>query len=90
MNLRTCAFSKEKKEKSSLFRVVRLPSNLVEIDLNQVKFGRGAYLSKNIEIIKEAKKKNSLAKILRTKVDESIYDSLIEILEGEKNGKERL
>ena len=79
-NLRSCAYSKKKDFKYNMFRVVKTPSHEIKIDVNYSISGRGAYLCKEEEIIKLAKAKNSLARVLKCNVDPSIYDELIKLL----------
>jgi len=83
--LRKCVVSQEMKPKKELIRIVRSPEGEVFIDETGKKSGRGAYLSKDAEIINQAKKKNVLAKHLNVHVDESIYDQLLELVNKERS-----
>ena len=42
--------------------------------------GKGAYLKKDIEVIKKAKQNKILEKILEVKVEDNIYDELINLV----------
>ncbi|EDL62522.1 YlxR family protein, partial [Bacillus sp. SG-1] len=55
----------------------------VSIDPTGKKSGRGAYLSKTKDAIQTAKKKNAIANQLQAKVDESVYDELLALVEKE-------
>lgn len=79
--LRTCAVTGTKLPKEALFRVVKANFGLIVIDPTQTAPGRGAYLSKDKDIILEAKRRNSLTRVLRAYVDPSIYDQLLALLE---------
>lgn len=60
-----------------LFRIVKTPQGLIVIDDTYKLSGRGAYIEKDKDIILIAKKRKALNRALRTNVDESIYDELI-------------
>ena len=77
--LRTCVVTKEKTEKKYLIRVVRTPEGNVEIDLKGKANGRGAYLKLDKDVILKAKKTKVLEKHLEVKVEDSIYDQLLEM-----------
>ena len=72
-----CVVTREIKPVSELFRIVKTPSGIVLIESDKHIPGRGAYISKDIEIIKIAKKRKSLNKALRTNVSEDIYEQLL-------------
>jgi len=78
---RICAVTGDKFIKSDLFRIVKTKSGDIYLDEKQNIMGRGAYIKKDINVILLGKKRNSLSKALRCKVPESIYDSMISILE---------
>ena len=77
---RTCIFTHEKLLKKDLFRVVRDINNRVCFDSNQNMPGRGVYLKKDLKVILEAQKRNSLSRGLKCKVDDQIYLELIQHL----------
>ncbi|MBM7659322.1 putative RNA-binding protein YlxR (DUF448 family) [Bacillus mesophilus] len=81
--LRKCVASQEMKDKKDLIRIVRSKEGDISIDLTGKLAGRGAYLSKDKDIILQAKKKNILASHLKTKIDESIYEELLSLVEKE-------
>ena len=74
--LRTCVITKEKCEKKDLIRVVKTPEGNVVVDSTGKKNGRGAYLKKDIEVIKKAKSNKILDKVLETNIAESVYEEL--------------
>lgn len=81
--LRKCVASGEMKPKKEMIRIVRSKEGEVSIDPTGKKSGRGAYLSKDKDVILQAKKKNTLANQLQAKIDDSIYDELISLVEKE-------
>ena len=54
--MRTCVITKEKCEKKDLLRIVRTPDGEVIVDLTGKANGRGAYLKKDVAVIKQAEK----------------------------------
>ena len=79
--LRTCVITKEHLPKKELLRIVRTPENTVCYDLTGKVNGHGAYVKKDIEVIKKAKKSHALDKHLETNIPDSLYDQIIELLE---------
>lgn len=80
--LRTCVVSKEVCEKKDLIRIVRTPEGNVVIDLTGKANGRGAYLKKDLEVLKLAKKSKALDKKLEVVVPDSIYEELEKVING--------
>ncbi|MEL3971290.1 YlxR family protein [Rossellomorea oryzaecorticis] len=81
--LRKCVATGEMKPKKEMIRIVRSKEGEVSIDPTGKKSGRGAYLSKDKDVILQAKKKNTLANQLQAKIDDSLYDELISLVEKE-------
>lgn len=81
--LRKCVATGEMKPKKDMIRIVRSKEGEVSVDPTGKKSGRGAYLSKDRDIILQAKKKNTLANQLQAKIDDSMYDELIRLVEKE-------
>ncbi|MGM0750468.1 MAG: RNase P modulator RnpM [Bacillota bacterium] len=81
--LRKCVATGDMKPKKEMIRIVRSKEGEVSIDPTGKKSGRGAYLSKDKDVILQAKKKNTLANQLQAKIDESLYDELISLVEKE-------
>ncbi|MBQ9449543.1 MAG: YlxR family protein [Acholeplasmatales bacterium] len=80
--LRTCVVSKEVCEKKDLIRIVRTPEGNVVIDLTGKANGRGAYLKKDLEVLKLAKKSKALDRKLEVEVPEEIYVELEKVING--------
>jgi uncharacterized protein len=82
--MRKCVATGEMKPKKELVRIVRSKEGIVSVDLTGKKSGRGAYLSKDKEAVLLARKKNILSNHLQVKIEDSIYDELIEMIEKEQ------
>lgn len=83
--LRKCVVTNEMKPKQELIRVVRNKEGHVFVDPTGKKNGRGAYLSKDMDVIRKAKKTGTLNQQFHTNVDEAIFDELEAIVEGNEN-----
>lgn len=82
--IRKCVMSGEMKPKKEMIRIVRSKEGVVSIDPTGKKSGRGAYLSKDKDVILLAKKKNILAAQLHAEIESSFYDELLRLIEREK------
>ncbi|MDC3416362.1 RNase P modulator RnpM [Aquibacillus salsiterrae] len=83
--LRKCLVTQEMKDKKELIRIVRNKEGEVFVDPTGKKNGRGAYLSKNLDVVETAKKSKVLDRHLNVTVDDSIYEDLIQVIEGKRN-----
>jgi predicted RNA-binding protein YlxR (DUF448 family) len=81
--MRKCVATGEMKPKKELVRIVRTKEGEVSIDLTGKKSGRGAYLSKDKEVVLLAKKKNILSNHLEVAINETLYDELLQLIEKE-------
>ncbi|WP_047981233.1 RNase P modulator RnpM [Ornithinibacillus contaminans] len=79
---RKCVVTNEMKPKNELIRVVRNKEGEVFVDPTGKKNGRGAYLSKDIQVINQAEKTGILNRQLNTQVDTAIYDELRMLVSG--------
>lgn len=77
---RRCVGCGESYPKPELIRVVRLPEGGLTLDFTGKKSGRGAYLCKNIQCLKKARKANRLEKNLEVEIPDEIYAALEEEL----------
>ena len=80
---RTCIGCNTKKNKNDLIRIVKY-NNIIEIDANGKKPGRGAYICKNIDCLEMAIKKRKLEKNFSCKVNENIYEDLRGVISDKK------
>lgn len=77
---RMCSACRTMKEKRELFRVVLEKGKEVRLDLSYKAQGRGAYICKSTECIKNGEKRRSLERSLSHFVDNKIYSEMSEIL----------
>jgi predicted RNA-binding protein YlxR (DUF448 family) len=81
--LRMCIGCQEMKPKKELIRIVRNKDNEISVDLTGKKPGRGAYICKSAACFEKARKGKRLEKCFETtKIDEEIYQLLLQQLEG--------
>ena len=78
--MRTCGVTREKTHQMNLIRVVRTPEGSVIVDPTGKANGKGAYLTKDLEVINKAQNNKILDKVLEVEVPESIYEELKNIL----------
>ena len=78
--LRSCVITKEKLPKKELLRVVKDKEGNVSVDITGKANGRGAYLKKDIEVIKKAQSTKQLERILEVSIPDSIYEECINII----------
>lgn len=77
--MRTCVVTKEKCEKRDLLRIVRTPEGEVIVDPTGKANGRGAYLKKDVEVIKKAQTSKILKRILEVDIADSVYEEAIRL-----------
>lgn len=78
--MRSCAVTKQKYPKKELIRVVRDTDGIVRVDTTGKVNGHGAYLKKDLEVIKKARKTKILDRYLNTEVKEEVYEELEKII----------
>jgi predicted RNA-binding protein YlxR (DUF448 family) len=74
--LRTCVITKEKYPKGELIRVVKDNTGNIFIDKTGKANGRGAYLKKDIEVIKKDRLSKQLDRHLEISIPSNVYDEL--------------
>jgi len=62
--------------KQEMIRVVRNKEGEIFVDETGKQNGRGAYLTIDKEVFRQAREKKILDKVFQTEVDESVYDEL--------------
>jgi predicted RNA-binding protein YlxR (DUF448 family) len=77
---RICVGCGQAKHKKELLRIVKCPGNLLAIDLEQKKPGRGAYICRKMECVKLAKKKRGFNRSFGMEVEQKFYDQLYSAL----------
>jgi len=78
--LRSCVVLREPRPKEELIRIVRDKEKNISIDLIGKASGRGAYLTRDRDVILKAKKTKILDKKLEVNIPDEIYDQLLELI----------
>ena len=76
--LRMCTGCGEMKPKKELVRVVRSPQGEVSLDLSGRAPGRGAYVCRNVECLKKARKAHRFERAFSCQIPEAVYDRMEE------------
>ena len=82
--VRQCLGCNEHKPKLELIRVVRAPDGGISLDLTGKKSGRGAYICKNAQCLKKARKSKRIESSLECRISDELYQRMEEELEGGK------
>ena len=81
--MRKCTGCNEMKPKKELVRVVRSPEGEVSLDLTGKKPGRGAYVCRNPECLKKARKAKRFENAFSCVIPDGVYDKMEEELEND-------
>lgn len=81
--LRKCTGCSQMKDKRELVRVVRSKDGEVSLDLVGKKPGRGAYICKNIECLKQARKAKRIERALDCTISPELYDLMEKEIEND-------
>lgn len=81
--LRKCTGCNEMKEKRELVRIVRSPQGEISLDLSGKKPGRGAYICKNAECLRLAKKTKRIERSLECTISPELYDIMEKEIEND-------
>ncbi len=73
-----CTGCGEMFDKRTLVRVVKSPDGEVSLDLTGKKAGRGAYVCKNTECLKKARKKRAFERAFSMQISDEVYSSMEE------------
>ena len=77
---RMCSYCRAVKKKDELFRIVLIKGSSPQLDISQKAQGRGAYLCKNENCIRNGQKKRALERSLSCKVAPEVYNEMSDIL----------
>lgn len=92
--MRKCSGCCEMFPKKELVRVVKSPDKKAEdgtviskgevsLDLTSKKAGRGAYVCRNVECLKKARKAKRIERSLQTEIPSDVYEQMESELSGE-------
>ena len=82
--MRMCSGCGEMKPKRELVRAVKSPDGEISLDLTGKKSGRGAYVCKNMDCLKKARKAKRFELAFSCAIPDDVYRRMEEELE--KNG----
>lgn len=83
--MRMCLGCGESKPKRELVRIVKSPEGEISLDFTGKKSGRGAYICRDSECLKKARKNKRLEKSFSCRIDDSIYEVMENELRSENN-----
>jgi uncharacterized protein len=84
MPLRSCVVSREKLPKRELLRIVKDNTGKIFVDKTGKANGRGAYIKKDIEVLKKAKLGKQLNRHLEINIPDDIYNEIEVIISEEQ------
>ena len=83
--LRMCVVCREHKPTEEFIRITHnVKTDKPEPDINGKNTGRGAYICRDIECLKAARKARRLEKSFACRIDDEVYDSMEVELENEQ------
>lgn len=80
--LRKCMGCGEMKPKKELVRVVKTPEDEIVLDLTGKRNGRGAYICRDTECLKKARKSKRIEKSFQCQIPDEVYDKMEEELKN--------
>lgn len=76
--MRMCTGCGEMFDKRTLVRVVKSKDGEISLDLTGKAAGRGAYVCKNAECLKKARKKKAFERAFSVQIDAEVYEKMEE------------
>ena len=73
---RQCVGCRTMKDKKALVRIVKTPEGEICVDATGKKSGRGAYVCRNPECLRKARKSRALERAFETAIPAEVYDAL--------------
>ena len=78
--LRRCVVTKEQLPKVELLRIVKNKENEVFVDLTGKANGRGAYIKKDVNVLKTARDKKILERSLEIEISDEVYEGIEKVI----------
>ncbi len=78
--MRMCVVTRERFPKQELIRVVVNKEGIVTVDVTGKANGKGAYIKKDIEVLKKAKTTKVLDRTLNVTISDDVYNELESII----------
>jgi predicted RNA-binding protein YlxR (DUF448 family) len=89
--IRQCIVCRKKKEKGTLFRLIRTPENQILFDPAQKMNGRGVYICKDTTCVQKAREKDLIGSVFARTGSTELYMQLADALQsGKKTSIETL
>ena len=76
--MRQCTGCREMKSKRDMIRVIKTAENEICIDATGRKNGRGAYICRSMDCLKQAMKSRGLERSLKMSIPDTVYQQLEE------------
>ena len=73
---RRCTGCGEHFPKPELIRIVRSPEGEISLDTTGKKAGRGAYICRNVECLRRARKARRIEQALETQIGDGVWEAL--------------
>ena len=73
---RQCVGCRTMTDKRELVRIVKTPGGEIVLDTTGKKSGRGAYVCRNPECLRKARKSRALERAFETAIPAEVYDAL--------------
>lgn len=73
---RQCVSCRTMTDKRELVRIVKTPEGEIVLDTTGKKSGRGAYVCRNPECLRKARKSRALERAFETAIPAEVYDAL--------------
>ena len=73
---RQCVGCRTMTDKRELVRIVKTPEGEIVLDTPGTKSGRGAYVCRNPECLRKARKSRALERAFETAIPAEVYDAL--------------
>ena len=80
---RQCIVCMQMKPKSELIRLVKMPRGII-IDKKQKLDGRGVWVDRNIECIKNLKKRKALERKFKCAINDELYEEIYKFVDESK------
>ena len=84
ISMRMCLGCNEMKPKMELIRVVKSPEGEISLDFKGKAPGRGAYICRSTDCLSKARKARRLEKSFSCKIEESVYEVMMNELGSEE------
>ena len=78
--LRKCVVTQQRLPKKELLRIVKNNEGKVFVDLSSKANGRGAYITKSLDVLDLAIQKNALDRALECEIPQEVYEQIKNII----------